>query len=376
MKFITFGKPSLYPGELKEITNTLKSGWLGTGPKSYEFEKNFSNYTKSKYSLALNSCTAAIFLTLKYLGLKGGDEVITTPLTFCSTVSSIIHVGATPVLADISYETLNIDPQEIEKNITKKTKALIIVHFAGKICDMKSIRKICNKYNLFLIEDCAHAIETKLNNKSAGTFGDFGCFSFYVTKNLSTGEGGMIISKKKRAIHELRTLSLHGMDRDAWKRYGKSGFKHYDIVKAGFKFNMSDIHASIGIHQLNNIEKAWKKRELIWNAYMKAFKNLPIVLPKKIPSNEKHSYHLFSIIVKSNKEREKLLNYLQKNNIGCGVHYKSINKYKFYKNKVINKKKNLIADTVGETILSIPIYESLRKNEIKFIISKFKKFFK
>ena len=375
MKFITFGKPSLYPGELKEITNTLKSGWLGTGPKSYKFEKNLSNYTNSKYSLALNSCTAAIFLTLKHLGLKKGDQVITTPLTFCSTVSSILHVGATPVLADINQETLNIDPQEIEKNITTKTKALIIVHFAGKICDMQSIRKICNKYNLFLIEDCAHAIETKLDNKNAGTFGDFGCFSFYVTKNLSTGEGGMIISKKKKAIQELRTLSLHGMDRDAWKRYGKSGFKHYDIVRAGFKFNMSDIHASIGIHQLNNIEKAWKKRELIWNTYMKAFKNLPVVLPKKIPTNEKHSYHLFSIIVKSNKVREKLLNYLQKNNIGCGVHYKSINKYKFYKNKIINRKKNLIADKIGETILSIPIYESLRKNEIKFIVDKFKKFF-
>ena len=148
MKFITFGKPSLYPGELKEITNTLKSGWLGTGPKSYKFEKNFSNYTNSKYSLALNSCTAAIFLTLKHLGLKKGDQVITTPLTFCSTVSSILHVGATPVLADINQETLNIDPQEIEKNITTKTKALIIVHFAGKICDMQSIRKICNKYFL------------------------------------------------------------------------------------------------------------------------------------------------------------------------------------------------------------------------------------
>lgn len=375
MKFITFGKPSLYPGELREITKTLKSGWLGTGPKSYQFEKNFSDYTKSKYSLALNSCTAAIFLTLKHLGLKKGDEVITTPLTFCSTVSSILHVGATPVLADIRYETLNIDPKEIEKNITKKTKALIIVHFAGKICDMRSIKKICNKYNLFLIEDCAHAIETKLNKKSAGTFGDFGCFSFYVTKNLSTGEGGMIISKKKRAIQELRTLSLHGMDRDAWKRYGKSGFKHYDIIKAGFKFNMSDIHASIGIHQLNNIEKAWKKREFIWNTYMKAFKNLPVMLPKKIPTNEKHSYHLFSVIVKSNKEREKLLNYLQKNNIGCGVHYKSINKYRFYKDKIINKKKNLIADKIGERILSIPIYQSLRKNEIKFIVSKFKKFF-
>ena len=376
MKFITFGRPSLYPGELREITSTLKSGWLGTGPKSYIFEKNFSNYTKSKHSLALNSCTAAIFLTLKYLGLKKGDEIITTPLTFCSTVSSILHVGATPVLADINKETLNIDPREIEKNITKRTKAIIIVHFAGKICDVKSIQKICKKNKLFLIEDCAHAIETKLNNKNAGTFGDFGCFSFYVTKNLSTGEGGMIISKKKRAIKELRTLSLHGMDRDAWRRYGKSGYKHYEIVKAGFKFNMSDIHASIGIHQLKNIEKAWKKREFIWNTYMNEFKYLPVVLPKKVSKNEKHSYHLFSIIVKSHNVREKLLNYLQKNNIGCGVHYKSINKYKFYKNKLINKKKKLIADTIGEKILSIPIYESLKKNEILFIVNKIKKFFK
>ena len=375
MKFITFGKPSLYEGELREITKTLKSGWLGTGPKSYKFEKKFSDYNKSKYSLALNSCTAAIFLTLKYLRIKEGDEIITTPLTFCSTVNSILHVGATPVIADINQKTLNIDPKEIEKNITKKTKAVIIVHFAGKVCDVDQIRKICKKNKIFLIEDCAHAIETKLNNKYAGNFGDFGCFSFYVTKNLSTGEGGMIVTNKKKAIKELRTMSLHGMDKDAWKRYGKSGFKHYDIVKAGFKFNMSDIHASIGIHQLKNIEKAWKKRELIWKTYINEFKNLPLILPESIPKNEKHSYHLFCMIVKDHSVREKLLNYLQKNNIGCGVHYKSINKYKFYKDKIINKK-YLIADDIGERILSIPIYESLKKNEIEFITDKIKKFFK
>lgn len=374
MKYITFGKPSLYTNQIKEVNNVLKSGWLGTGPKSFEFEKKFCNFLNVKYSLSLSSCTAALFLSLKYLKIGRGDEVITTPMTFCSTVNSILHVGAKPVLVDINQETLNIDEKKIERNITKRTKAIIVVHFAGKIANIKSIIKICKKHNIFVIEDCAHAIETKLNNRHAGTFGHFGCYSFYVTKNITTGgEGGMIVSNNKKSIDHIRKLSLHGMSKDAWKRFGGNKYKNYNIIESGYKFNMTDIQASIGLIQLNNIQRALKKRKKIWKIYMQAFKNLPVQLPPTVNKNEVNACHLFTLVLKDN--REKFLNYLHKNNIGAGIHYNSISSYSFYKDKVKNFKKMKISNYVGKRIVSIPIYESLTDKEIKHIVKKIIKYF-
>ena len=374
MKYITFGKPSLYPNQIKEVKKVLKSGWLGTGPKSFEFEKKFSNFLNTKYSLSLSSCTAALFLSLKYLKIGRGDEVITTPMTFCSTINSILHVGAKPVLVDINQKTLNINEKEIEKNITKRTKAIIVVHFAGKMANIKPIIKICKKHNILVIEDCAHAIETKLNDKHARTFGDFGCYSFYVTKNITTGgEGGMIIGKNKKSIDHIRKLSLHGMSKEAWKRYGSNKYKNYNIVESGYKFNMTDIQASIGLIQLKNIQRALKKRQKIWKTYIQSFKNLPIQLPPEINKNEVNACHLFTIVLRNN--REKFLNYLHKNNIGAGIHYNSISSYSFYKDKVKNFNKMKISNYVGKRIVSIPIYESLTKYEIKYIIKKIVKYF-
>ncbi len=218
-KKIIFGQPSIGKEEINYISKVVKSKWIGSGHITEKFEKKFKTYKNSKYALSVNSCTAALHLSLIYCGIKRNDEVITTPMTFASTINSIAMVGAKPILADIDPETFNINPKNIEKKITKKTKAILIVHLAGLPCDLTKILKIAKKYNLKIIEDCAHAIESKYNNKHVGNFGNTGCFSFYSTKNLTTGEGGMIICKDTNIYNKLRIARLHGLSKDAWKRY-------------------------------------------------------------------------------------------------------------------------------------------------------------
>ena len=379
-KFITFGKPCYDKNDIKLVNEILKSKWIGTGKKTLEFENNFSNYKNIKYSLALNSCTAALHLSLLSLNIKKGDEVITTPLTFCSTINSILHVGAIPVLADIDENTLNIDPKKILKKINKKTKAIIVVHFAGLSCDMDEILKISKKHSIKVIEDCAHAIETKYKNKQAGTIGDTGCFSFYSTKNITTSEGGMLTTKNKKLADRVKKLRLHGLSRDAWKRYSNVGkYKTYDIFEPGFKYNLTNMNAALGINQLKKINFLWKKRKKIWDFYNSNLSDLPIKLPPKIPKGYKHAYHLYTIIIdksKTNKSREEAINYLQKNRIGIGIHYNSIQSFKYYKNKVKFSNAELkVSDLICKNIFSIPIYPDLKKKDQIYIIKKIKDFF-
>ena len=379
-KFITFGKPCYDKNDIKLVNEVLKSKWIGTGKKTLEFENNFSKYKNIKYSLALNSCTAALHLSLLSLNIKKGDEVITTPLTFCSTINTILHVGGIPVLADINENTLNIDPEQILKKVTKKTKAIIVVHFAGLSCDMDKILKISKKYSIKIIEDCAHAIETRYRNKQAGTFGDTGCFSFYSTKNITTSEGGMIITKKKAIAERVKNLRLHGLSRDAWKRYSMRGkYKSYDIFETGFKYNLTNINAALGINQLKKVEIFWKKRKKIWDFYNKSLIDLPIKLPPKIPKNYKHAYHLYTIVLdnkKTKKTREEITAFLQKKQIGIGIHYNAIQSFKFYKDKVKFKKNELkVSDSICKNIFSIPIYPDLKKSDQIYIVKKIKEFF-
>jgi len=379
-KFITFGKPCYDKNDIKLVNEVLKSKWIGTGKKTLEFENNFSKYKNIKYSLGLNSCTAALHLSLLTLNIKKGDEVITTPLTFCSTINSILHVGAVPVLADIDENTLNIDPKKILKKINKKTKAIIVVHFAGLSCDMDEILKISKKHSIKVIEDCAHAIETKYKNKQAGTLGYTGCFSFYSTKNITTSEGGMLTTKNKKLADRVKKLRLHGLSRDAWKRYSNVGkYKTYKIYEPGFKYNLTNLNAALGINQLKKINFFWKKRKKIWDFYNSNLSDLPIKLPPKIPKGYKHAYHLYTIIIdksKTNKTREEAINYLQKNRIGIGIHYNSIQSFKYYKNKVKFSNAELkVSDLICKNIFSIPIYPDLKKVDQIYIIKKIKDFF-
>ena len=269
--YIPFGKPNIGNQEIQFVSKIIRSKWIGSGPITEEFERKFKKYKKSKYALSVNSCTAALHLSLIYCGIRYNDEVITTPMTFASTINSIMLTGAKPVLADIDPNTFNIDPREIEKKITKKTKAILIVHFAGLPCDMEKILKITKKYKLKLIEDCAHAIESKYKKRHVGNFGDAGCFSFYSTKNLTTGEGGMIVCNNKKISQKIRVARLHGLSKDAWKRYlpesvkNKKKFEHYDVTEIGMKYNMIDINAAMGLIQLGKLENSWKKRKKIFD---------------------------------------------------------------------------------------------------------------
>lgn len=278
-RFLVFGSPSIEEAEIEEVVSSMKSGWLGTGPKVSQFESDFRAYKKSLHAVAVNSCTAALHLSMLAAGLKPGDEVITTALTFCATINAVIHTGATPVIVDVDRNTMNMDPNQIERAIAPRTRALLSVHFAGLPCDMDAIMTIAEHHKLKVVEDCAHAIEAESRERKTGTFGDFGCFSFYVTKNIVTGEGGMVLAKTEEDASRIKMLALHGMSKDAWKRFGDEGYKHYFVVECGFKYNMMDIQAAIGIHQLKRIESYWQRHHEIWQRYNDAFKDMPITLP-------------------------------------------------------------------------------------------------
>ena len=371
--FILFGQPKIGEDEIYEVIDSLKKGWLGTGPKTKRFENDFAKYKSVKHSLALNSCTAGLHLSCLTLDLKPGDEVITTAMTFCATVNTIIHAGGKPVLVDIDPNTWNIDPSKLEKKINSKTKAIIPVHFAGRACDMDEIVKIAKQHSLKLIEDCAHAIETVYKGKKAGSIGDMGVFSFYATKNLAVGEGGMIISNNESLISKLKISALHGMSKDAWSRFSDDGYKHYKVEMAGFKYNMPDIQAAIGIHQLKKVKQYAAKRERIWKLYMQEFKNLPINLPCEIEQNTTHAYHLFNICLDQNKtniKRDDFLNKMNDNRIGVGVHYESIPMHPYYQETFDwNPSDYPNALKFGNETVSIPISPKLNDNELDKIIS-------
>ena len=376
-KLLIFGSPLVEEPEIKEVEATLRSGWLGTGPKVSKFEEMFKEYKGGRFAMALNSCSAALHLSLLALGLKPGDEVITTPMTFCATVNAIIHSGATPVLADCKNDTMNINPGEIEKKITPKTKAILPVHFAGRPCEMNPICDIAKRHGLKLIEDCAHAIETEYCGKKAGTFGDFGCFSFYVTKNIMTGEGGMVLSQREVDAERIKVLALHGMSKDAWKRYSDKGHKHYYVTEAGFKYNMTDIQAAIGIHQLKRIEKYWNRRQEIWRRYNKEFFNLPIGLPADPETDTLHAYHIYTILVDEKRaglSRDAFLDAMIKKNIGVGVHYLSIPEHPYYQKTFDWKTADYPnAMRIGRQTVSLPLSPKLTDDDVEDVIKAVKK---
>ncbi|MEN8446627.1 MAG: DegT/DnrJ/EryC1/StrS family aminotransferase [Cyanobacteria bacterium J06555_13] len=371
-QFLVFGAPAIEDAEIQEVVSSMTSGWLGTGPKVARFEDDFRDYKKAEHALAVNSCTAALHLSLLAAGVGPGDEVITTALTFCSSANAIIHAGATPVLADVDPITMNIDPKQVEAKITSKTKAILPVHFAGRPCDLDALGEIAQRYNLKLIEDCAHAIETEYKGRKAGTFGDFGCFSFYVTKNITTGEGGMILARSQEDAAQIKILALHGMSKDAWKRFSDNGYKHYQVVDCGFKYNMMDLQGAIGIHQLQRVEPYWQRRQEIWQRYNEAFAELPIDLPAPPEPETRHAYHLYTILIDTAKagiKRDAFLEAMTAQNIGVGVHYLSIPEHPYYQQTFGWKPENYPqAMRIGRQTVSLPLSAKLTDDDVDDVI--------
>jgi dTDP-4-amino-4,6-dideoxygalactose transaminase len=374
--FLVFAKPMIEDAEIEEVVATLKSGWIGSGPKVAQFEQDFLSYKGSGHPVALHSCTAALHLSMLAARIQPGDEVITTPMTFCASVNAILHAGGTPVLADIDPVTMNIDPREVRKKITAKTRAIMPVHFAGRSCDMDELMAIAAEHRLIVIEDCAHAIETEYHGRKAGTIGDYGCFSFYVTKNVVTGEGGLVLARNAADASRIKILGLHGMSKDAWKRFGDDGYKHYQVVECGFKYNMMDLQAAIGLHQLRRVEPYWQRREQLWQRYMNELANLPIGLPAPPEPNTRHAYHLFTLQVEAERAgitRDQFIDAMTAHHIGVGVHYLSVPEHPYYQERLGWRPEQYPhAMRIGRSTVSIPLSVKLTDADVTDVIAAIK----
>lgn len=372
LKNLRFHQPLIGQEEIKEVIHTLNSGWLTTGPKTKLFEKNFADYIGCKHAIGLNSCTAGLHLALVVSDISSGDEVITSPITFPATTNVILHQNAKPVFVDIDPETLNMNCAEIESKINNKTKAIIPVHIAGHPCEMDTIMALSQKHNLTVIEDAAHSLESKYCGKKIGNIGHFTSFSFYATKNITTGEGGMLTTNNDQLAEKLRILCLHGISKDAWKRYNKEGYKHWELLMPGYKYNMFDIQASIGIHQLKKIETFLNRREQIANQYNAAFNNVNEIKLLKHRKGIKHAHHLYVIVLKTELlkvSRDVILNEIQKRGIGLAVHFRALHLQPFFKQH-FNLKKGMFpqAEYFSERVLSLPIYPKMTDDDTARVI--------
>jgi dTDP-4-amino-4,6-dideoxygalactose transaminase len=366
-KFIPLAKPDISNEEIDLVVDTIKSGWLTTGPKVMEFEDALSRYLQHDENLhvvGLNSCTSALFLALLALGVEKNDEVIVPTWTFAATAQVVEWIGAKVVLCDIEEETLNIDVKKAEKLITNKTKAIIPVHIAGYPCDMEAVLDLAKKYNLKVIEDAAHAIGSEYKNKKIGNFADVTCFSFYATKNLAMGEGGAAVSKDEKIIEKIRKLSYFGINKEAFKRYEKSGKWFYDIEEMGYKANLDSIHASIGLIQLKKLDKMNEKRREIARYYREHLSSK--LMFNKDCDEHYHVYHLFPIRLPENIDRDNFIERLKEKNIGASVHFIPLHLHSFYKARVDQTFE--IANKAYKSILSIPMCSAMELIEVEYVV--------
>ncbi len=360
MKKIPLFKPYIGKEEVRAVSQTLLSGWITLGPQTEAFEKAFAGYVKSKYAVALNSATSGLHLALLVAGIKEGDEVITTPLTFASTAEAVLYVGAVPVFADIDPRTLNIDPLSIEKRITKKTKAIIPVHYGGQPCDMDAINKLASKHNLVVIEDAAHAAGSAYKGKKIGGGKNMTVFSFHAVKNLTTGDGGMITTSNASLDKKLRALRWMGINKSTRERETSAGYRwDYEIRDGGFKYHMNDIAASIGLVQLRKLDLMNEKRRKIAGIYNAAFEGVPHIRPLAQLPNLVNAQHNYCVIL-SNKalSREEIISALVKEGISTGVHYKPLYHHPRY-GKYGKAKDTPVAEEIWTRILLLPCHPGM-----------------
>jgi len=373
---VPFFVPDISKADKLAVMDALNSTMLTDGPQLRKFEQKFAKYTGSKYAVGVSNGTAALHLALKALGLKKGDEVIIPDITFVATANSVLLTGVTPVLADVNYNDMNISLDSIKQNITSKTKAILPVHIAGKICKMIQIKKIAKKNHLLLIEDCAHAIGTKLNNKHAGTFGNIGCFSFYPTKNFTTIEGGMVITNSKRIAEYVTSARSHGLTRSLANRYSKGKPWDYDINEPGFNYRLDEIRSSLGLSQLKRIDSLNSKRFLASKYYSKQLGEIPEINTPEIFRKKEHTYHLYIIRIKNEfgQNRDQIFKELKKVGIQVSLHYKPLHRFSAYKNltKTYGKLDN--SEQIYKESLSLPLYPSISKKQQDMVISNIKKY--
>ena len=371
---VPFVVPNIELSDKRAIETALKSNLLTDGPILRKFENKFCKFTGSKYAIGVSNATSALHLSLKSLGIGKGDEVIIPNITFVATANAVLYVDATPVLVDVNDHDINISIKSIEKSITKKTKAIIPVHFAGKSCDMLAIQKIAKKNNLKIIEDCAHALGTKFNKTHVGNFGKTGCFSFYPTKNLTTFEGGMVITNSKKIASKIRSMRNHGINKSLKERFSTGYPWDFDVSELGYNFRLDEIRSSLGLNQLKRLHKMNKLRQDASRYYKKQLKSINGIQLLDDPNLKNNSCHLFVIKILKNfiMDRNLLFKYLLKNGIRTSVHYKPLNKFSFYKSKSKIYSSLEVSEQLYSKILSLPLFPQITKRELDLVITAIK----
>ncbi|MBU5239124.1 DegT/DnrJ/EryC1/StrS family aminotransferase [Bacillus velezensis] len=361
--------------EIASVTETIQSGWISKGPKVIDFEKKLGECIGAEHVISCNSGTAALHMALLALGVGEGDEVIVPSFTFCSSVNVILHAGAVPVFADICEKSLCADPEDVRKKITPRTKAVIAVHFAGYPADLENLQSICKENGLYLIEDAAHALGTKYNGSMIGTHGDAVCFSFYATKNITTGEGGALVMKDEQAAERARLYGWHGITKNAWNRYGEKGSWRYDVLLPGFKYNMTDIQAALGLVQLKRANDIQEKREQIAQFYVRELSGqsdkaaLPL---SDIPSGITHSWHLFILRIRENggMDRDLFIEKMKEKQIGLSVHFIPVHLHPYYQKHYPAELP--VTERVFREIVSLPLYSQLSDEDCSYIVKSIK----
>jgi dTDP-4-amino-4,6-dideoxygalactose transaminase len=376
LAFVPFSSPAIGPDEINEVTATLESGWLSTGPRVRRFEEAFAAYVGSPYAIAVNSCTAALHLSLLASGIGPGDEVITTPLTFCATANVIVHTGATPVFVDVDPATGNLDPRAVAAAVTPKTRAVIVGHYAGRPADVDAFAAIGTRHQLTVIEDAAHCVEGVRAGRKIGTTAPFTCFSFYASKNLTTGEGGMITTASADAADRMRIASLHGLSRDAWARYERGGSPHYDVVMAGYKYNLSDIQGALGLHQLRALGRNHARRAEICQRYDAAFRDLPIRRFMDVPVGDVHAHHLYTVMIDADdcgRSRDDAAMTLDRLGVASSIHFRALHLHQFYRERFgFVRGQFPHAEKISDTVLSLPLSASLTDVQVERVIVAFR----
>jgi dTDP-4-amino-4,6-dideoxygalactose transaminase len=370
--FLPFHRADLGDEEIVEVVDVLRSGWLTTGPKAREFEREFAAMVGAQHAVAVNSCTAALHLALEAAGLREGDEVLVPTMTFAATAEVVTYFKARPILIDCVQDTLNLDTDRIEGAITDKTKAIIPVHFAGHACDMEQIQSIARAHGLHVIEDAAHALPARYQGEMVGGTTDSTCFSFYATKNLTTGEGGMVTTNNAEWAARIRMMSLHGLSRDAWNRYSEEGSWYYEILSPGFKYNLTDIAAALGLAQLKKCDRFWKARERYATLYHEGFRDLPEIICPQAASHVQHAWHLYVIQLELDRlriTRNEFIRQLQQAGIGCSVHFIPLHLHPYYRDMWGYQPNDLpVSSMVFQRIVSLPLYSKMTEADIDRVI--------
>lgn len=369
---VPFSPPDIGTAEMAEVLATLESGWLSSGPRVRRFEEAFAAYIGADHAIALNSCTAGLHLALLAAGVGPGDEVITTPLTFCATANVIVHVGATPVFADVEPATGNLDPRAVEAALSPRTRAVVPVHYAGRPVDVVAFRALADRHGLALIEDAAHCIEGSVDGRKIGTTGDFTAFSFYATKNLTTGEGGMVTTSSAAAAEQMRVASQHGMSRPAWTRYQALEPSRYDVLTPGFKYNMTDLQAAIGLHQLAALARHQARRRAITARYDEALSPLPLSRFAPVPPGVEHAHHLYPVLVDqpAAPTRDELALALSLAGVASSVHFPAVHLHTYYRERFgFARGQFPAAERLADTVLSLPLSPALTDAQVAQVIA-------